>query len=419
MKGLILSGGFGTRLRPLTYSQQKQLIPVANKPILFYGIEDLIEAGIHDIGIIVGPNKNQVINTVNKGNWDAHIEFIEQDAPLGIAHTIKISKNLKSLTKAIKASIINIIFINKLYRMVFMENKNFDKLVKEFFNLSVKRNPDMGSFIGLHQYDDKLPNESRETYIEDGKIMRRYLKRFRRIDASRLSEERKLDRELVIHELRLGIFFNSLRLWECNPDITDGFGSILFLLVVRDFAPIEKRMLSVIKRLEKIPKSLEATKKRIRRPYKLWTEIAIESCDRFIVFLKSLNSIRLKPVIKKRLEKAVENAIADVLDYKNYVKEVLLPKSIDRYSLGRDNFEKLIKLRELGMKTDDILNLGRRYLREYKKQLNDTARKINPNMSLKEVNSIIESKHPKAFKGILKEYESSVLDAKKFIISKK
>ena len=97
MKGLILSGGHGTRLRPITYSQQKQLIPVANKPILFYCIEDLINAGICDIAIIVGPNKDQVIAAVQKVPWDAHIEFIFQDAPRGLAHAVKIAKNfLKS-----------------------------------------------------------------------------------------------------------------------------------------------------------------------------------------------------------------------------------------------------------------------------------------------------------------------------------
>ncbi len=93
MKGIILSGGFGTRLRPLTYSQQKQLIPVANKPILYYCIEDLIESGIKDIAIIVGPNKEQVKKTIQKVKWDANIKFISQDYPRGIAHTIMIAKD--------------------------------------------------------------------------------------------------------------------------------------------------------------------------------------------------------------------------------------------------------------------------------------------------------------------------------------
>jgi len=92
MKGLILSGGHGTRLRPITYSQQKQLIPVANKPILFYAIEDVIEAGVKDIGVIVGPNKEQVMETVTNANFGAEISFIEQEAPLGLAHAVLISE---------------------------------------------------------------------------------------------------------------------------------------------------------------------------------------------------------------------------------------------------------------------------------------------------------------------------------------
>ncbi len=92
MKALILSGGHGTRLRPLTYSQQKQLIPVANKPVLFYAIEDVIEAGIKEIGIILGPNKDQVIETVNSVEWDADIEFIYQGDPLGLAHAILVAE---------------------------------------------------------------------------------------------------------------------------------------------------------------------------------------------------------------------------------------------------------------------------------------------------------------------------------------
>lgn len=93
MKALILSGGHGTRLRPLTYSQQKQLIPVANKPVLFYAIEDVIEAGIREIGIVVGPNAEQVKKTVLSRDWDAEIEFIYQGEPKGLAHAILVARD--------------------------------------------------------------------------------------------------------------------------------------------------------------------------------------------------------------------------------------------------------------------------------------------------------------------------------------
>ena len=93
MKALILSGGHGTRLRPITHSQQKQLIPIANKPVLFYAIEDVIEAGASEIGIIVGPNKDQIIETVGSREWDAGIEFIFQGDPAGLAHTILVAED--------------------------------------------------------------------------------------------------------------------------------------------------------------------------------------------------------------------------------------------------------------------------------------------------------------------------------------
>jgi len=93
VKALILSGGSGTRLRPLTYSQQKQLIPIANKPVLFYAIEDVIEAGAKDIGIIVGPNKEQVAEAVMSEEWDANIEFLYQGDPKGLAQTILVAED--------------------------------------------------------------------------------------------------------------------------------------------------------------------------------------------------------------------------------------------------------------------------------------------------------------------------------------
>lgn len=94
MKGLILSGGYGTRLRPLTYSQQKQLIPVVNKPILFYAIEDVIVTGEKEIGVIVGLNKEQVMETVKSADWNVEFKFIYQPEPRGLAHAILVTEEV-------------------------------------------------------------------------------------------------------------------------------------------------------------------------------------------------------------------------------------------------------------------------------------------------------------------------------------
>src|ERR1700734_4269546 len=92
MKALVLAGGSGSRLRPITHTSAKQLLPVANKPVLFYGLEAIRDAGIADVGIIVGDTAAAIQAAVGDGRqFGLNITYIRQDAPRGLAHAVVIA----------------------------------------------------------------------------------------------------------------------------------------------------------------------------------------------------------------------------------------------------------------------------------------------------------------------------------------
>ncbi|MFD0900461.1 glucose-1-phosphate thymidylyltransferase [Actinomadura sediminis] len=93
MKALVLAGGSGSRMRPFTHSFAKQLVPVANKPVLFYGLEAIRDAGIHEVGIVVGATAREIRDAVGDGSrFGLKVTYLRQDAPRGLAHAVLIAR---------------------------------------------------------------------------------------------------------------------------------------------------------------------------------------------------------------------------------------------------------------------------------------------------------------------------------------
>lgn len=145
MKGIILAGGLGKRLRPLTHTGPKQLIPVANKPVLFYCIEDLKNAGINEIAIIIpedDPARAEAIkNAVGDGfRWNLKISYIEQDKPRGLAHAVAIAKD----------------FVKEDNFVVYLGDNMLKGGIKNFVDEFKNSNADASILLSKHEHPEKF-----------------------------------------------------------------------------------------------------------------------------------------------------------------------------------------------------------------------------------------------------------------------
>ncbi|MFQ5941267.1 MAG: glucose-1-phosphate thymidylyltransferase [Nitrososphaerales archaeon] len=153
MKGLLLAGGHGTRLRPLTFTGNKHMLPIANRPMLFYGLEHMIKAGIKEIGIILGPIKEGVMEAIGDGSkFGISVTYIDQPEPKGLAHAVLVSEN----------------FIGKEDFVMYLGDNLLKQGVKPSLDLFNRSGSDC--VIGVTQV--KNPQMYGVVEMQDGKIAR-------------------------------------------------------------------------------------------------------------------------------------------------------------------------------------------------------------------------------------------------------
>ncbi|MFQ5837822.1 MAG: DUF885 domain-containing protein [Thermoplasmata archaeon] len=300
-----------------------------------------------------------------------------------------------------------------------MADEDFDRYVEKFFRATMERHPVVATFIGLHEYDHLLSENSRQFFVDEVNFLRDHRKRFKAFEPQELSGSRPLDRELALYLFDLELFkLEEMRQWESLPNGAEGLGEALFPLFTRDFAPLDQRLGSITARLEMGPRYLEGLKTRISRPVKLWTEMALEASERLPSFVNLIYKTAEGKASKDTLTslgKAIQESQAALEEYEEWLREDVLPRATEAHILGEERFRRLLELRHLGYRLEEVRDLGLRYLQETKEELRDLARRIDPQATVEEVSERIKANHPGTFNEVLETVRRAIDEARSFV----
>jgi hypothetical protein len=304
-----------------------------------------------------------------------------------------------------------------------MASKTFDELnearLKEFLRI----NPDVGTFLGLHEpYDWQLPHGGFKKYDETRSFLKSWY-----TEASGVAKQEELTMEqmLSLKSLKTAIEVLQFSLdeyphWKMNPDALEIPGGLLFIMLTRDYAPFDHRVSAMCSRIGRIPKHLEEFRTRFNgsKPVRAWTKMAIETAEEFPGFLsviKESSQGRVSQSLYEDLAKnvsACEDGLKVHLDWLNG----LIKNSIDDFAMGKKKFAKMIKIRKLGLTPSEMLKLGEKYLREFKSERERVAEKIAPGRGVDGAAEIVRANCSATFEDALKATEDVMNRAKQFII---
>ncbi|MDX1534544.1 MAG: DUF885 family protein, partial [Thermoplasmata archaeon] len=300
-----------------------------------------------------------------------------------------------------------------------MSDEAFDQLAEAFFQSYVDRFPELGTVLGLHEYDTRVSETSRTFFEETIADVEKHRAAFNAIDPEALGGSRRLDRSVALYILDMAAFqLGEVRWWEMRPDGAEDLGEGLFPLFARTFAPFPERLESMTARLAAGPGTLDQIESRLSRPVKLWIEMALESAQGFPHFLEAIAE-QAKKEASKDAQNAFQEAKTEAEDalkaYQAWLKEEVLPHATGDWKLGEERFARLVELRGLGWKPEDIHALGVRYLAEGKRELKEVAAAIDPKATVEEVSERIHGDHPADFEAVLEEVRKVNAEAQAFI----
>jgi uncharacterized protein (DUF885 family) len=301
----------------------------------------------------------------------------------------------------------------------------FYDLVEARFRRVVTEDPVLATYHGIHAWDDKLPDASRDQAIGEIEAERTHLAAIEAIDPSGLSAAARVERDLEIHNLRRSIFESDVvRRWERRSTGIDAVGDALFPLFSRDFGTPVERFQAIAGRLEAVPDHLLAHRTRATVPQvRTWQELEIASAGDLPSFFAEITAaaaaLALPAPDVSRLERGIERASVAVAEHAVWVRSTLAAGN-DTWALGRERYDELVALRAFdGLDADAILEIGHQQLEANHAARSAAAREIDPGLAELEVVERAKSDHPATFEEALKEYRAVMSRARQHLIDRR
>jgi uncharacterized protein (DUF885 family) len=299
----------------------------------------------------------------------------------------------------------------------------FFELVEARFRRIVRDNPVYGTYVGLHEGDDRWGDGSRDAVLQELADDRAHLAAIESLDPAGLSAAARFERELEIHNVRRVIFDTDVvRTWERRSTALDMIGDGLFLGLARDFAPLPERLAALTGRLEAIPDYLGQHRTRAAVPQvRLWQTLELETAaglPSFFDVIVDAGRGALDGSSQTRLERAAEAAEVAVQAHAEWVRGTL-ETADDDWALGRERYEELIGLRAFdGLDGDAILATGNEQLAANKASRVATAREVDPSVDEATVIDRIKSDQPPDFGTALEAYRDVMVRARRHLIER-
>jgi uncharacterized protein (DUF885 family) len=297
----------------------------------------------------------------------------------------------------------------------------FGRAVERWFRERLRLHPTTASFVGVHDHDAHLPDASREGIDARVDFWREATAEMERFDPADLTPAHALDRDLLIHEARLALHeLTERRSWARRSDAAEEIGDALFPLFTRDFAPFPERLERIAERLEEVPRLLAQVPTRLVDPARLWIEIDLESGATLPGFLDTIlgaaRAERCPPPLLQRLDAAVAAAKAALSEHDDWLRADVLPRAEGDWRTGPEQFEEMLRLRELMADGDEILAVGEEILADETAARDAICTEIDPTLPPAGVADLVKDDHPSTFGEALDAYRGSMERARRFVL---